>query len=924
MVNIYNTSETDSTFTYKITGHGNTDFKNLIVTFGGARSTGKVNVYNSKNNGSTTGTHSLKLAWDSHVVFAANSEYTEAGTTHNMIGNNNAASNSLTVAGGKVTMNAGLRLGYFGSGSTGVVQIDSGEMSVIGGDIIVGETANNTGAVVLNGGTLTAKHLKGGAGAHSFVFNGGKLVAGTVSSEGLIASTLPVTVNALGGTIDNNGLDVSIGATIGGSGAMHFTGSGKTTLTGSRTVLNNEYIVDGGTLYFHEDTNIGNSGGTPATFTVNDGTLEINGGKWLRAYKKGVINLNGGIFKTKHIEPQSGAVVNFNGGTLQANGVDTNNGGLIKSGATVNVNGGIIDSGNQAISIGATLSGTGGLTFTGGNTITLNGAVNYSGATAVTPGTILAVANATAKSNILKNGLVVAGIPTADQTIMTYTDVLTDEDISKVSCPLAPSTKFKIGEGGKSIVVDEVGEALANYWTGALDNDLSNAANWSGGQVPTDNAIIYSAAPVTLTRGEDTFKPSSITFLEGSAKVTIEGDEISNITKIENRSSVRHVFNCVVSGNEIDFINTTHCCEFRGGITVETPVFANSPANANARAIVGKWTITSYWSPMSYNELGRDDAIGSSITVQGELEDPNNIVIYSGSVVTAATMKATSSTYPAYLNNGRLVVNGLMEIKNTSSDFYLARQNSDNATIIAGGIVFNTSKWPYLNAKTLVLGVDGIKFDSTKNNNLRFSGTPTLYASGVATTLHAGKDDLQAYSISDGKTLTVCTTKFDSSEPSTITIDGKILETYNVTGHYAGGMAVTGCGTLVFNSASTFNGGLSIGGTATVKVNEGCTPGSGAITLGVGTKLVLTANSSTYQLSNTLNLPTEGVATIRIDGKRLRTGDNIIATIGSGATENVALDMNSVALDGRKATIRVEGDKLILNIQSSGFMIIVR
>ena len=135
-------------------------------------------------------------------------------------------------------------------------------------------------------------------------------------------------------------------------------------------------------------------------------------------------------------------------------------------------------------------------------------------------------------------------------------------------------------------------------------------------------------------------------------------------------------------------------------------------------------------------------------------------------------------------------------------------------------------------------------------------------------------------------------------------------------------MAVTGCGTLVFNSASTFNGGLSIGGTATVKVNEGCTPGSGAITLGAGTKLVLTANSSKYQLSNTLNLPTEGVATIRIDGKRLRTG--IIATIGSGATENVALDMNSAALDGRKAMLRVEGDKLILNIEPDGFRVIVR
>ena len=138
-------------------------------------------------------------------------------------------------------------------------------------------------------------------------------------------------------------------------------------------------------------------------------------------------------------------------------------------------------------------------------------------------------------------------------------------------------------------------------------------------------------------------------------------------------------------------------------------------------------------------------------------------------------------------------------------------------------------------------------------------------------------------------------------------------------------MAVTGCGTLVFNSVSTFTGGLTVGDTATVKVNEGCTPGSGTVTLGVGTTLALTAESREFTpLANTLNLPTEGTATLRIDGsKRLRSGDDQeIATVASGT--GVALDPNSTALDGRKATLRVEEGKLILNIVSDGTVIIVR
>jgi hypothetical protein len=261
----------------------------------------------------------------------------------------------------------------------------------------------------------------------------------------------------------------------------------------------------------------------------------------------------------------------------------------------------------------------------------------------------------------------------------------------------------------------------------------------------------------------------------------------------------------------------------------------------------------------------------------------------------------------------------MVDIANTSKDFSLARTDGENATIIAGGIVYNTSKWPWLNAKTLVVGADGISFDSSHNNNLRFSNNAgvTLYARDAVTTLHAGRDDLQAYTINNDTTLTICTTQFDSSEPSTITIDGKIL------GTNTSGMAVTGCGTLVFNSASTFNGGLTVGGTATVKVNAGCTPGTGAITLGNGTNLALTSTSNEFTpLANTLNLPTDGVATIRIDGARLRSGDHVIAPVASGT--EVAIDTNSAALASRKSSLEVKDGNIVLSVKPKPMVIVVR
>ena len=149
---------------------------------------------------------------------------------------------------------------------------------------------------------------------------------------------------------------------------------------------------------------------------------------------------------------------------------------------------------------------------------------------------------------------------------------------------------------------------------------------------------------------------------------------------------------------------------------------------------------------------------------------------------------------------------------------------------------------------------------------------------------------------------------------------------------YSPAITVSGTGTLQMNSTCDNRNEptVTVTDSATLAFGEGASLGTGAITLGAGTTLALTQPSGSNEftpLVNTFNLPTgeNEVATIRIDGARLKSGDHVIATVGNEATTaNVALAPASVALDDRKGTLRVEDGKLKLNIEPSGLIVIFR
>ena len=318
-----------------------------------------------------------------------------------------------------------------------------------------------------------------------------------------------------------------------------------------------------GTLSFAGNLNFGRWSKNTATLTVDGGTVTVNSGHCVQFRSgSGTINLNGGTLTTKQVKTNGGTgTINFNGGTLKANAVADD--GLIKSGVTVNVGagGGTIDCNGNDITIRAALgqsSDTGGMTFTGGNGNTISfdteASIRYKGITTITPGTRLAHYHLGNSKNVISNGIVVAGMPAQGDVIFTCTRgggyTLAGVDVaSHVTCPIAPDTTFALDEGNTNIVVTSVGVSLAPaFWTGAAkDGDLSNPANWTDNAVPGPgtNATILCATPATLTKG-NSFAPASITFAEGCAAVTIDGEDLNNIVAITNNSSASHTINAKV------------------------------------------------------------------------------------------------------------------------------------------------------------------------------------------------------------------------------------------------------------------------------------------------------------------------------------------------------------------------------------------
>ena len=503
-----------------------------------------------------------------------------------------------------------------------------------------------------------------------------------------------------------------------------------------------------------------------------------------------------------------------------------------------------------------------------------------------------------------------------------------------------------------TVIPEWIDTATTYIWTGANgDGNMNTDGNWYGNAAPSTGAAVYIPAAETVTINNDIegFAPASITFGLGSGQVTIGGNAITGVAAVTNLSSAVQTFNAAVSGNAIDIYNTSTHCAFRGGITLGSATFGGA-ATEDARALVGAWTFTGgdayTWTPVENNRVMDN----SSVTVEGQLLNPSNLVIDAGCVVTAATLKATHSVKSALINtdNGSLVVTGECRI-DASADCYLAYpvdDNKENSATVEFGSYYGkpVNSWTRINAKTVIVGAGGI----TSANRVHFAGRPVLYSRTGSFSIKSESNGTYS-GATEG--VEINTTQYGTENvPATITLNAQYVE--QNTGDKRGAMKVTGCGTVLINSVSAFSGGLTVTNTATVAVNPGKQPGAGTVTVNNGATLQV-AQSGTVVLAGGLTLA-DGAAlgfnftgkqtapVLNVTGKTVELGEKKNITVKVSAADGIRPKGGSYVLtSGGKfadatvsrgagapnwaGTVSVNTDgNIVLDVKSPGFMLIVK
>ena len=188
----------------------------------------------------------------------------------------------LTIDGGTVKTTGNYsRIGASGGIGTLTVKtgavFDTSEASGNGKNMTLGQDSNSTGTLNVQGGDVTVAGFLGvnyNAGSKNSAVNitdGGVLTVGYMTFGGTITNTVTIdngtikahndnakfipgnsllafTVGTGGGTIDNNGYSITIGAAIGGTGGMTFKGNGTTTLNGTPSYTGGTTNVAGSVL----------------------------------------------------------------------------------------------------------------------------------------------------------------------------------------------------------------------------------------------------------------------------------------------------------------------------------------------------------------------------------------------------------------------------------------------------------------------------------------------------------------------------------------------------------------------------------------------------------------------------------------------------------------------------------------------------
>ena len=173
--------------------------------------------------------------------------------TYTLIGNWYAGTVVVTNSGSLV-VSASVAVGNNAGSSGTLVVADGGTVCVGGSLIFCNRNASTSGRVDLGrGGVIAAVNAyRMNAGSATFNFDGGTFVkssgTGNVFPANGVVSAIDVSVSTNGGTVDNNGLAITIPCTITGVGGLTLSGAGTTMVSADQSYTGTTMVSNGTTL----------------------------------------------------------------------------------------------------------------------------------------------------------------------------------------------------------------------------------------------------------------------------------------------------------------------------------------------------------------------------------------------------------------------------------------------------------------------------------------------------------------------------------------------------------------------------------------------------------------------------------------------------------------------------------------------------
>ncbi|MBO1908036.1 autotransporter domain-containing protein [Microvirga sp. 3-52] len=300
---------------------------------------------------------------------------------------------------------------------------------------------SNGNTLLTSGKTFTARSSGALGCTISPTSSGPVFTGGTMRFTSAVSSSLPMQLQAQGGTLDTAGNTATLSGVISGPGALTKAGNGTLILTGANTYGGSTTITGGNSSVASvlSVTGPGASlGTTQSNITVGAGAGDVaelridNGGIVTAASTTlggsgtsiGSLALLGapsgrGTLVTDQVLKGSGAAsVSFDGGVLQAaSDQSAFLSGFSDNSITIGAGGAFLNSNGHSIGISTAITGTGALNKMGSGILTLSGVNSFTGTTALRSGTLALSGNgsiATSAGVSLSNSSAVLDISAAN------------------------------------------------------------------------------------------------------------------------------------------------------------------------------------------------------------------------------------------------------------------------------------------------------------------------------------------------------------------------------------------------------------------------------------------------------------------------------------------------------------------------------